>query len=296
MIRKCVILVVLLSLNAAASGQEITLKATEVEPGLTMLEGEGGFAGGNMAVLTGEDGVILIDDGLEELSDLLLGAIGRVTGEPVSFVINTHVHGDHVGANLAMHMQGATVVSHDNIRRRLEDDGWQTREGKRPAVKGELPTITFSDAVTFHLNDQLAFVFHVPTAHTDGDSMIHFPGLNVIHTGDVFFNGLFPYIDLDSGGTVAGYIAAQRKVLELSDADTKIIPGHGPLANKADMQAAHDMLVDADARVRKLIQQGMTEEQIVAENPLADYHDTWNWQFITTERMTKTLIRSNTSN
>ena len=150
--------------------------------------------------------------------------------------------------------------------------------------------------MTFHLNEQMAFVFHVPTAHTDGDSMIHFPGLNVIHTGDVFFNGLFPYIDLDSGGTVAGYIAAQRKVLELSDADTKIIPGHGPLGSRADMQAANDMLIDADARVRELMQQGMTEEQIVAENPLADYHDAWNWQFITTERMTRTLIRSNSRN
>lgn len=278
----------------ATLAQDISLKPTEVVPGLTMLEGEGGFAGGNMALLTGEDGVVLIDDGLENLSSMLLASIRQHTEEPVDFVINTHVHGDHVGANMALHMQGATIVSHDNIRKRLADTGWQTMDGKRPAQPGELPTLTFSDAMTFHLNGRMAFVFHVPAAHTDGDSMIHFPGINVIHTGDVFFNGIFPYIDLDSGGSVAGYLAAQRRVLELADDETKILPGHGPLATKADMQAAMDMLVDADSRVKALVEAGKTEQEVVQDNPLADYHDKWNWGFITTERMTRTLYRSNT--
>lgn len=277
----------------AAFAQDISLKPTEVAPGLIMLEGEGGFAGGNMALLTGDDGVVLIDDGLENLSEMLLATIAQHTEQPVDFVINTHVHGDHVGANMALHMQGATIVSHDNIRKRMADSGWQTTDGKRPAKPGELPTLTFSDAVTFHLNGRMAFVFHVPAAHTDGDSMIHFPGINVIHAGDVFFNGFFPYIDLDSGGSVAGYLAAQRRVLELADDETKIIAGHGPLANRADMQAATDMLADADSRVKALVEAGKTEQEVVDANPLADYHIKWNWGFITTERMTRTLYRSN---
>jgi len=277
-----------------AAAQDITLKPTEVVPGLIMLEGEGGFVGGNMALLTGDDGVVLIDDGLENFGDLLLAAIEEHSEAPVDFVINTHVHGDHVGSNMALSSKGATIVSHDNIRRRLVEAGWQTVDGMRPAKPGELPTLTFSDAVTFYLNGRTAHVFHVANAHTDGDSMIHFPGINVIHTGDILFNGLFPFIDLDNGGSVAGYLAAQRRVLELADDDTKIIPGHGPLATRADMEAATSMLLDADARVRALVNQGKTEQEVVDQNPLADYHDKWNWGFITTERMTRTLYRSNT--
>lgn len=280
----------------SANAQDISLKPTEVVPGLTMLEGEGGFVGGNMALLTGDDGVVLIDDGMENFSEMVMTAIGQHTDAPVDFVINTHFHGDHVGSNMALHMQGATIVSHDNIRKRLQEAGWQIKDGTRPPKPGELPTLTFSDAMTFHLNGHMAFVFHVPAAHTDGDSMIHFPGINVIHTGDVFFNGIFPFIDLDSGGSVAGYVAAQRRVIELSDDETKIIPGHGPLATRADMQAAIDMLTDADSRVGTLVRAGRTEQEVVDANPLAEYHDKWSWGFITTERMTRTLYRSNKQN
>lgn len=286
---------VFISATAFTQSSDISLKPTEVVPGLIMLEGEGGFVGGNMALLTGEDASILIDDGLEPYGALLLEAINKHTDRPVDFVINTHAHGDHVGSNRVLHMAGATIVAHDNIRKRLIESGWQIQGGKRPPVAAELPQITFSDAVTFHLNGHTAHVFHVEHAHTDGDSMIHFTDINVIHTGDVLFNGMFPYIDLDSGGSVEGYLAAQRKVLALADGDTKIIPGHGPLASKADMQAAHDMLLDANARIKALVVAGKSAEQVLAENPLADYHDDWNWSFITTEKMTQTLYRSNAS-
>ena len=291
------VVAILIALPASVTAQdtEVSIKATQIVPGITMLEGVGGFVGGNMAVIVGEDGVVLIDDGIEPFSQMILDTVNQYTEEPVDYVLNTHVHGDHVGSNKIFHGAGATVIAHENIRKRLAEGGWQTMDGNRPAEVAEMPVLTFTDAVTFYLNGHTVHVFHVPSAHTDGDSMIHFPDVNVIHASDVVFNGLFPYIDLDSGGSVDGYLAAMRKVLELADDGTQIIPGHGPLANKADVQRAYEMLVDADNRIRAMVEDGKSEEEIVAENPLADYHDDWNWGFITTERMTKTLYRSNTS-
>jgi len=285
------------SLTTIASAQdaEISLKATDVYPGLTMFEGEGGFTGGNVVLITGDDATILIDDGIEPFGEMLLAAINKHAERPVDFVINTHAHGDHVGANRALRMSGATIVAHDNIRTRLAESGLPSADGMRPAVAEELPQITFSDEVTFHLNGRTAHVMHVPHAHTDGDAFIHFRDINIISAGDVLFNGLFPFIDMDSGGSVDGYLAAQRKLLALADDDTKIIPGHGPLATKADLMAAHEMLIDANSRIKALVGAGQSEEEIVAANPLADYHDDWNWGFITTERMTRALYRSNSS-
>ena len=160
------------------------------------------------------------------------------------------------------------------------------------ATRDALPELTFTDAVTFHLNGHTAKVFHVASAHTDGDSVIHFPEVNVIHAGDVLFNGLFPFIDMDSGGSLRGFIAAQKTVLALADDQTKIIPGHGGLASKADLQASIDMLEDARERVWALVDAGRTADEVVAENPLADYGETWNWGFITTERMTRQMYRA----
>ncbi|MCP4200992.1 MAG: MBL fold metallo-hydrolase [bacterium] len=271
---------------------EISFKSTELVPGLYMLEGEGGFAGGNLGLLIGEDGAVLIDDGLPPLTDELLEAIGELTKEPLEFLINTHVHGDHIGGNEALAKAGATIVAHDNLRQRLLTDGMTTAAGDVPAPEDALPVVTFSDSVTFHLNDRGARVFHVENAHTDGDAVIHFRDDNVIHAGDVMFNGLFPFIDLDSGGSVDGYVAAQERILALADDATQIIPGHGPIATKKDLATAVAMLKDARARVRSLVEAGKTEEEILEANPLADYHDDWNWGFITTERMTKTLVRA----
>ncbi len=269
------------SILAQESG--ISFKSIELSEGLYMLEGQGGFVGGNLGLLTGSDGVILIDDALEPFSDLVIKAVEEHTQAPVDFVINTHVHGDHIGGNVALHNTGATIISHDNIRHRMLAD---------KAAKDALPEVTFSDSVTFHFNGHSAFVFHVPHAHTDGDAAIHFSEVNIIHSGDLLFSGIFPFIDLDSGGSVSGYIAGQEKILSMADADTKIISGHGPLASKADLQTAHDMLVDALARVKGLVDAGKSEDEILAENPLALYHDDWSWYFITTEKITQTLYRS----
>jgi glyoxylase-like metal-dependent hydrolase (beta-lactamase superfamily II) len=273
----------LFALAANAQEGEISFKSTELAPGLYMLEGQGGFAGGNLGLITGDDGVVLIDDGLEPLVAVTVAAIESLTGDPVDFVINTHAHGDHTGANEVLHGKGATVVAHDNLRRQMVKDG---------SNRAALPELTFADAVTFHLNGHTARVFHVANAHTDGDSVIHFPEVNIIHTGDVLFNKLFPFIDMDSGGSVDGFIAAQKKIISIADDETKIIPGHGVLANKADLQAAVDMLEDAQARVRTLVDAGKSKEEVLAENPLADYDEGWTWGFINTERMTEALYRS----
>jgi len=263
----------------------------EVAPGIYAIYGAGEeFAGGNASVLVGDEHVVLIDDVMVPTAPDFISAVAEIAGKPVDFVINTHVHGDHTGGNAQLAEDGTIVVAHDNLRKRLKD-----KPGDAGGVAG-LPVITFSESVTFHVNGQTAHVFHVPNAHTDGDGVIHFTDLNVIHAGDVLFNGIFPYIDLDQGGSLAGFIDAQEKLIELSDDDTIILSGHGaPVASKASVKRDLTALIDSRQRVKALVDAGKSEEEVLAENPLADYHDQYNWSFITTEKMTSTLYRALTS-
>jgi glyoxylase-like metal-dependent hydrolase (beta-lactamase superfamily II) len=238
-----------------------------------------------MAVLVGRQYVAMIDDGLEPLAPRLLDHVLGITGRPIEFLINTHVHGDHVGGNTHFSRQGTVVFAHENIRTRLAGD---------PAPAGGpagLPVVTFAEGLNLHLDGLEARVTHLPRGHTDGDSLVYFPGVNVIHAGDLVFHGLFPFIDLDNGGTVDGYIAAQERILAMADGDTRIIPGHGELTDREGLAADLAMLRDGKARVAALLARGLDEEQVLAANPLADYHDEYNWGFITTERMTRTLYR-----
>lgn len=281
-----VLLAALTCSTAFAQDSGISFKSTELAPGLFMLEGQGGFTGGNLGLLVGEDGVVLIDDGVPNLTANTMAAIEKLTDDPVNFLINTHAHGDHTGGNAGFRGRGATIVAHDKLRRALLADAEFPRQG--------LPELTFDESVTLHLNGHTAHVFHIPGAHTDGDAAIHFTEANVIHTGDVMFNRLFPFIDLDGGGDLDGFIAGQQMILSRADDSSKIIPGHGPLAGKADLKAAVDMLIDARARVKKLVDAGKSKEQVLAENPLSIY-DSWSWDFITTARMTETIYRSLTS-
>lgn len=274
---------VALLFGAAAFGQDLSWKSSELAPGLYMLEGQGGFTGGNLGLLTGDDGVVLIDNGVPNISATTVAAIEKLTGAPVSFVINTHAHGDHTGANVTLAGKGATVVAHDNLRRALVNDGFDA---------AGLPQLTFDNTVTIHLNGHTAEIEHIASAHTDGDAFIYFPEANVLHTGDAMFNYLFPFIDLDGGGSVDGFIAAQQRMLAVANDTTRIIPGHGPLASKADLQVALNMLIDAKNRVQVLVDQGMSQDEVLADNPLADYGETWSWGFISTEVMTQTLYRA----
>ncbi len=286
--KKFAVLACLLSTLASAQDAEITFKSTELEPGIFMVEAEGGFGGGNMAVLVGEGHIAMIDDGLPPLAEDLLTHVAETAGGPIDFLVNTHVHGDHAGGNAHFAEHGTVVFAHDNIRKRLLDDP------SGAGGPGGLPVVTFGDGVTFHLGKIEARIKHLPKAHTDGDAAIHFPGANVIHTGDILFHGIFPYIDLDNGGTVDGYIAAQKKIWSMANDETKIIPGHGSLTDKAGMKADIDMLIDGRTLVKALIEQGKSVDDVLETNPLAKY-DSFSWEFITTERMTRTLFRSLTT-
>ncbi|MBT8144588.1 MAG: MBL fold metallo-hydrolase [Gammaproteobacteria bacterium] len=281
----------ILASGCATAQTDISFKSTEVAPGRYMLEGVGGFTGGNLGLLTGDDGNILIDNGVIPLVDKTMAAVGKASGGAPDFVINTHAHGDHIGGNKAASEAGATIIAHDKLRHRLVEEGISGPSGQVEASDHWLPEITFDSSLSLHLNGHHVHVFHVSNAHTDGDSVVYFPDANTIHAGDVFFNGLFPYIDIDSGGSVDGYLAAQHKILMMAGDDTTIIAGHGPLATKDDLQAAHNMLSDSRDRIRAMVKAGKSEDDIVEANPLADYHDGWNWGFITTERMTRQLIR-----
>ena len=282
-----VLLILLLLVSAVATAQDVAteVKVTEVAPGVYMLNGANGFSS-NMALLVGDDHVVLVDDGMAPITADLMATVDELAGRPIDFIVNTHVHGDHVGSNATLAENGAVIFAHHNIRKRLVEDP-SSAGGERG-----LPVVTFADGVTFHVNGQDAHVFHVVKAHTDGDAAVHLMGSDVIIAGDLHFNYSFPFIDLDSGGTVGGFIAGQRKLLAMAGDDTVIIPGHGDVASKADLQAAVDMLEDAQARVEALVLEGMSADAVVEANPLADYHDTWNWGFIYTERMTRTLYRS----
>ena len=282
------VLPLLLASLAIAQDAEITFSSSEIEPGIFMVEAKGGFGGGNMAVLVGEGNVAMIDDGVPPLAENLLAHVTETAGGPIDFMVNTHVHGDHAGGNAVFADNGTVVFAHDNIRKRLLEDS------SGAGGPGGLPVITFDDGVTFHLGRIEARVEHLPKAHTDGDAVIYFPGANVIHTGDILFHGIFPFIDLDSGGTVDGYIAAQQEILSMADDETKIIPGHGSLTDKDGMKTDIDMLIDGRTMVKALVDQGKSIDDVLAANPLAKY-DSFSWEFITTERMTRTLIRSLTT-
>jgi cyclase len=275
--------------SASFADDGITLKTTELSPNVFMLEGVGGFTGGNILLTVGDDGVVMIDDGLPPFLGLVQKSVQALTDKKIDYLINTHVHGDHTGNNVSFGENKTHIVAHQNMRHQMVTTG--VPGGKGPAPKAALPVITFSDQMAFHLNGASAQLLHVAHAHTDGDTVVYFAKENIIHTGDVLFNGMFPFIDLDSGGSVNGYLAAQKTVYKMANDSTKVVPGHGPLATKADLKVAIDMLEDSIARVQKLIKKGLSEDEIVAKNPLKQYHDKWNWGFITTEKMTRTLYQ-----
>ncbi len=287
--KKLALLLISLAPVAIAQDAQITFKSTEIEPGIFMVEAVGGFGGGNMAVIAGESHVAMIDDSMPPLAETLRTHVENTAGRSIDFMVNTHVHGDHAGGNAHFAASGTVVFAHDNIRKRLQEDA------SGAGGPGGLPVVTFGDGVTFHLGDIEARVIHMPDAHTDGDAVIFFPDANVIHTGDILFHAIFPFVDLESGGTVDGFIAAQKKIWAMADDDTRIIPGHGSLTDRAGLEADIEMLVKSRNLVQALVDKGMSEEDIVAANPLAEF-ESFSWSFITTERMTRMLIRSLTGN
>ncbi len=236
--------------------------------------------GGNIGVSVGEDGVFMIDDQFAPATPAILEQIRTVTDQPVRFLVNTHFHRDHTGGNENLGKAGVLIFAHDNVCARLL---------AADAPKAALPVVTFNDATTFHMNGQTVRVFHTANAHTDGDAMIHFQEADVIHMGDTFFNGFYPFIDSRSGGSVEGVFATIDTVLALADDDTVIIPGHGPVANRADLIVYRDMLIKARDGIMPLIADGKSVEDIIAAKPLADLDADWGGGFLNRERFLRVM-------
>lgn len=268
----------LIPTTTAWSQEEVEIKVQQLSEHIYMLEGRGG----NIGLSIGDDGVFMIDDQYAPLTPAILNAIGKVTDQPVRFVLNTHWHGDHTGGNENLGKAGALIIAHDNVRSRMSTEQFRKLIGGRipAAPEAALPIVTFNDRISFFINEDEIQAFHVAPAHTDGDSMIYFPSANVLHMGDIFFNKRFPFIDIDIGGSVDGTIDAVKLALEIADEDTKIIPGHGPLATRQDLVDYFDILQTVRNAVADLIARGSTLEEVIAAQLTESMNEVWDWNFI----------------
>lgn len=261
---------------------KVEIKSEQVAPGVAVLFG----AGGNIGVSYGEDGTILIDDQFAPLTEKIQTAVSTLGAQPVKFLVNTHWHYDHTGGNENLGKAGAVIMAHDNVRVRMAAG----QGNQKPSAKVALPVVTYADGLKLHLNGEEVRVIHMPAAHTDGDSIVHWTKSNVIHMGDLFFLRMsFPFVDASSGGNVRGVIAAADKVLAIADDQTKIIPGHGAVATKADLQQYRNMVSEIAAKIEAGIKVGKTLEQIKADRP-ADGYGVKADGFITADRFVETVF------
>jgi glyoxylase-like metal-dependent hydrolase (beta-lactamase superfamily II) len=280
----------LLSLPALAQFEDVTIKSTHVGGSIHMLEGRGG----NLGLSVGEDGVFLVDDQYAPLTDRILAAIRALSDAPVRFVINTHWHSDHTGGNEQLGAGGSVVVAHDNVRERMSTDQFMAAFKREVPASPEaaLPLVTFNDRITFHFNGEAIRVYHVAAAHTDGDSIIHFPESNVIHMGDNFFSQTYPFIDRSSGGSVQGMIGAVTLGLGLCDSKTMVIPGHGQLSNCAELEDYGEMLSDVSDAVQALIDQGKSLQEVIDARPTADFDEKRGEGWIKPDKFTEFIYNS----
>jgi cyclase len=262
---------------SAQQGQDfskVEIKTTDLGNKTYMLEG----AGGNITVAVGTDGIIMVDSEFAPLHDKIKAAIAKLSPLPVKYLINTHYHLDHVGGNAAFHKEGATIVGHDNIRLRLAAGVINATTGAKtpPSETDAIPTQTYEVGGTkVEVGGRVAQLRHVIDAHTDGDTWISFPDANVIALGDTYSSRNYPNIDWGSGGSIQGMVRALDAYLKAANDTTKIVPGHGPLSNKAELKQFHDMMVTVRDRVGKLVDEGKTEQEVLAANPIADLDGKW---------------------
>jgi glyoxylase-like metal-dependent hydrolase (beta-lactamase superfamily II) len=265
---------------------KVEIKPTHVAGNVYMLEG----SGGNIGVSAGKDGVLIVDDQYAPLADKIKAAIKGINPGPLKLVLNTHWHGDHTGGNEIFGAE-APIVAQTNVRKRMSTDQTVFGDVIKASPPGALPVLTYDQSVSVHFNGEEIKVIHFPHGHTDGDSIIFFTGANVVHMGDDFFAGRFPFVDLGSGGSVQGLIDATAKVLaEIAD-DAKVIPGHGPLGGKAELKAFHDMLVETSNVVRQAMKKGKSSEAIQAAG-LPDKWKEWGSGFIDAKKWLGTIYDS----
>jgi len=261
---------------------KVVVKTNKITDQIYMLEG----SGGNVGVLIGEDGVIMIDNQFAGMTEKLKAAIRELSDGEIKFLVNTHWHGDHAGGNENWGNEGAIIVAQENVRKRLSTDQHNKAFNRTTpaAPKVAWPVITFEENMSLNLNGQKVLLMHVHNAHTDGDTFVWFPESNVLHMGDCFFKGRFPYIDLGSGGSVPGALRAIEAALMITDADTKIIPGHGTMADKSDLLEYYQMLTTVFDRVKREVASGKTIDEIKAAGLTGDYPE-WGTGFINDEKI-----------
>lgn len=266
---------------------KVEIKTEKLADTVYMMTG----SGGNLGLSAGPDAVFLIDDQFAPLTPKIKAAIAKITRKPVKFLLNTHWHFDHVGGNENLGKGGVLIFAHENVRKRMSTEQFMEFLGMqiKPGPKAALPVITFTTGLTFHVNGDDVRAFHVDNAHTDGDTVVHFIKSDVIHTGDVFFNKLYPFIDTSSGGSVDGMIAAADRVLAMAGEKTKIIPGHGPLANRSDLKIYRDMLAAVSGRIKDQIKTGRTLDEVVASRPSAQFDEVWGKGFLPPEKFVAML-------
>ena len=270
---------------------KVQIKVTKVAGSVYLLEG----AGGNIGASVGEDGIVVVDDQYAPLADRIQAALKGITDKPVRFIINTHYHEDHTGGNEFFQKQ-APIIAQDNVRKRLEEGGQAGNGGSvkfeaKPQPKSALPIITFDHDVTVHLNGEDIRALHFPAGHTDGDSVIYFPKSNVVHMGDDFVTYGFPFIDVDSGGSIDGMIDGVEKAIAQLPADVKIIPGHGGISNLEDVRSYVKMLKETRAAVQDALDKKMTLEQM-KEKKILDPWKKYSGKFISEDAFLETLFNS----
>lgn len=266
------LLIGLVSVSALAQ-EEVQLSYTQVTPNLFMIQG----VGGNMLLSRGKDGLFLVDDQVASVTEKVRETVKAIEPGEIKFIFNTHWHHDHTGGNAVFRNGGTLTVAHENVRERMtkKNEVHALKRTHEPSPEEALPVITFAREMVWYYNGEEIHVYHVGNAHTDGDAIVWFKTSNVIHTGDVFFNGLYPLIDYSSGGTIQGMIKAVKRVLKDTNAETKIIPGHGPMGTKWDLMQYLEMLEDVESKVRKLKKEGKNLAQVQAAKPTQKWDEAW---------------------
>lgn len=269
---------------------DVELKTVHVHGNIYMLEGIHGFAGGNIGVSIGDDGILIVDDQFSEMNVKIRAALAKLKPGQPRFVLNTHWHGDHTGGNIDFNTH-ATIIAHDNVRKRLMEDQSNMFATTPARPKEAWPVITFDESLTIYFNGETIKVLHFPNGHTDGDSVIYFIESNVVHMGDHYFAGMFPFVDIDSGGNVLSFADNIKIIIDSVPDDVRIIPGHGPLSNKEELISYYKMLQDSIQIVQQNINQGMTLEQLL-ENGLPDDLKSWETDFIKADKWLTFIYQS----
>ena len=284
---KLFILLFFITLCIQSQKNDIKIKTTKLSDQVYMLKG----SGGNIALFVGDDAIFMIDDQFAPLTPKILNAIKTITDKEVNYLLNTHWHGDHTGGNENMKKEGAVILAHENVRKRMSVNQIVRGKLKKASAKEALPVITFTDDLIMHINNDDIYISHIHNAHTDGDALVYFTKNNVLHTGDAYFQGKFPYIDIDSKGSIDGYIEGINKMILLINDETKVLPGHGNVSNRKELVVYKKMLIDLRGKIQKEIDKGKTLEEVKTNNEITkDYVSFNGW--ITEQKIRVAIYKS----